>query len=140
MMNDEPEEVLKADQVLPPQKTGAQRKAEALIPYHWKKGQSGNPGGKNRNNKKILTRYLMEFLEANDNEKAKQLAQAVVLQAAKGNGVALKIVFDRVEGLLEKMVDVQSGGELIIRIARDNPALPEPSSGADEDTEDERSS
>ena len=45
-----------------------------------------------------LTRLIREALEANDEKQAKQLAAAMILQAAKGNGTAIKEIMNRIDG------------------------------------------
>ncbi len=63
------------------------------------KGQSGNPAGK-KPGTLGLTGLLRLVLDANDREEALALVKATVAQAKEGNGVALKIVWDRIDGLL----------------------------------------
>jgi hypothetical protein len=72
----------------------------------WKRGQSGNPGG--RPKRKPITEAYAQMLE--DPELCKQIAQAVVMQILKGNAQVLKEFTDRVEGKVAERTEV-SGPE-----------------------------
>jgi len=61
-----------------------------------------------------VTHFIKELLKANDYEQAKKLAQATIINAAKGNGVALRQILDRIDGPVKEQVDVTSGGEKLI--------------------------
>lgn len=74
----------------------------------WKKGQSGNPGG--RPKKKLIDRALEELLLENDSEKARELAQRVLQLALAGDVLAIKFIAERTEG--RAMQKVEISGEL----------------------------
>lgn len=79
------------------------------------KGVSGNPGGRPKGTVSI-TKHLRAALEAQDEKKAIMLAEAIILQAAKGNGVALKQVLDRIDGPVVE--ESNTNGSLTIRVVR----------------------
>ena len=81
----------------------------------FKPGQSGNPGGRPKGSVSI-TKHLRAALEAQDEKKAIMLAEAIILQAAKGNGVALKQVLDRIDGPVVE--ESNTNGSLTIRVVR----------------------
>jgi uncharacterized protein DUF5681 len=59
----------------------------------WRKGQSGNPGGRPR--KLPITEALASVI---DQEKAEQLANVVWQRADKGESWAIQFIADRLEG------------------------------------------
>lgn len=83
------------------------RKAPHLKQFQWKKGESGNPNGRPRT--KIVTSALIKVLEGNTlggvaipagKTVADVFAEAMILNAIKGNGSAIKEACNRVEGLV----------------------------------------
>jgi len=74
------------------------------------KGQSGNPLGRPKDSFSI-TRLIREALEAQDEKQAKQLAQALILNAAKGNGTAIKEIMSRIDGVIPTKTDHTNNGE-----------------------------
>lgn len=91
--------------------SGQQRKLRAIEPFRWQKGQSGNPGG--RPKRKPISDAYTALLDAIDPKTgltgAQLVAQAMFLQAFKGNVQAVKEITDRVEGALRQSVDVVFG-------------------------------
>lgn len=73
--------------------------------HQFKKGQSGNPKGKPKGTLSI-TKHIRAALEANDHEKAKQLADALIYNAAKGNGAAMKQILDRIDGPVKEELEL----------------------------------
>ena len=65
-------------------------------------GQSGNPSGR----PKGLTTLLNEALEADDFDAARKLIRATIINAARGNGTALKLIWDRAEGQVKQEVEM----------------------------------
>ena len=75
------------------------QRAKQLIPYQWKKGQSGNPAGrpKGKTLKEFAKDYLMSLP---DDEKIEYLAS-----------LPTEIVWKMAEGNPESKTDVTSGGK-----------------------------
>jgi hypothetical protein len=75
----------------------------------WKKGQSGNPGG--RGSRRLVTdslvRELSQAAEDGDGNKARSLAKALVKRAIEGDTRAADIVLERVEGKAEQVINVR---------------------------------
>jgi hypothetical protein len=72
------------------------------------------PGGRPKGSVSVV-KYIKQLLEANEDEQAKKLAQALILQAAKGNGAALKQILDRVDGPVKQEMEVT--GSMGVEIA-----------------------
>lgn len=73
-----------------------------LVPYHWKKGQSGNPAGRPKG--KTLKEFAREYLEKlPDDEKVDFLAS-----------LPTEIVWKMAEGNPKQDTDMTSGGNPII--------------------------
>lgn len=90
---------------------GRQRRLKAIEPFRWQKGQSGNPGG--RPKRKPISEAYEKFLQFKDDAgltAAERVAQAVIMQALKGNIQAVKEMTDRVEGSVRQSLDVALGG------------------------------
>ena len=85
-------------------------KPENLKPP-WKKGQSGNPGG--RPKKASITEAFLAVLEKpvpNDPQKrnyAELIAEATARQAIKGNVQAVKEIADRTEGRARQSIEIE---------------------------------
>ena len=77
----------------------------------WRKGQSGNPGG--RPKKLPLTdelRKLLAEVVPDDRQRrtfAEKIAEAVVKKAAKGNLQAVREIADRVEGKARQGIQIE---------------------------------
>jgi len=55
-----------------------------------------------------VTKFLKDLLEANECDQAKKLAQSLILNAAKGNGTAIKEVMSRIDGPIKQDIDLNS--------------------------------
>jgi hypothetical protein len=73
-------------------------RAERLRPYRWKPGQSGNPGGRPKNDS--ITSRLRRVLasEHNGREIADLIAERLIKEALSGKFPFLKELLDRTEG------------------------------------------
>jgi hypothetical protein len=84
-----------------------QEQSRALNDGRWKPGQSGNPKGRPPR-WLCLTSLVLDKLEANNGEKAKELAEAAIKQAIDGNSSALKEIWERIDGKVPDHVVVES--------------------------------
>jgi hypothetical protein len=109
-------------------KTGRERSLANLKPA-WKKGQSGG-GARYPKPRLNLTEEIRKALEANENAQALKLAQAIILQAAKGNGTAMRIVMDRIDGPIKEQIE--NSGTIRVIFGDDDPSS-EPTPWAEED-------
>jgi len=62
----------------------------------WPKGVSGNPGG--RRKKPLIVEALQQIGEANDSEKAKQIAEKLYSSAIHGSVPAAKLIVEYLHG------------------------------------------
>lgn len=106
----------------------------------WKKGQSGNPNGRPKG--RSMTAELERQLASGDT--MEKIVKATLLLAAKGNGVALRTVWDRIDGRIEQQVSVRqvselSDAELMEKLATYGLSLHETgaSDGASEETDED---
>jgi len=67
------------------------------------KGTSGNPTGRPKGAVSIIG-HIRKLLAGEDEARAKQLAEALILQSAKGNGVAIRQLLDRIDGPVTQKV------------------------------------
>ncbi len=80
-------------------------------PYHWKKGQSGNPSGRPKS--KVLSdayKNKLEELIPNDPEGrtwAELIAEAQVRDAVRGNVQAAREIADRTEGRARQSIELE---------------------------------
>lgn len=87
-------------------------------PHKFQKGKSGNPSGKRKDGthpnelyrlgEMRLSALLEDVLARNDGEKAKQLADVLVTRALQGDPVAIKAVLERVDGPVERKLQISS--------------------------------
>lgn len=95
---------------------------EALKPYCFKPGVSGNPSG--RPKKKLVDQSLTELLEATDSEQALALAKVLLAKALDGDVKALQLVAERTEGKPSQKVEVSGPdggaiqGEFVVRFVK----------------------
>lgn len=82
-----------------PRAGAAASPADRIRPFMWKKGQSGNPGGRPRN--ESLTARLRRVLaqEHNGREIADLIAERIVKEALSGKFPFAKELLDRLEGV-----------------------------------------
>lgn len=92
------------------EKTVPRQSSEALKPYWWKRGQSGNPAGRPPN-KPTLTEYMKARIhEVCETDRKKRtygeiLADRTIVLALEGNATALREVFDRIDGRLAQPIE-----------------------------------
>ena len=80
-----------------------------LKPHLFQPGQSGNPSGRPKGAISIMShlrKALQESYEGKEEGRARMVAEAIILQAAKGNGVALRQLLDRIDGTVTQKVVV----------------------------------
>jgi hypothetical protein len=98
----------------------AQRDPAAHLAAHqWKKGQSGNPGGRPKGTS--ITAHLRELLEQEHHGKpiARLLAERLTKEGLQGKLGHVKEILDRTEGAAKQTVEVQGaamGGGLIVLV------------------------
>lgn len=79
-----------------PQKQRKNKGHENIKPHQWKKGQSGNPGGRPRG--RSITARLREKLDADDGKLAELIVKVMIREAAKGKFQFAKEILERTEG------------------------------------------
>ena len=75
----------------------------------WKPGQSGNPNGRPKK-ENCLTDILREKVSA------EELAERLIAKANEGDMVAMKYIYDRIDGKPKESVDVNNTGEMIYKV------------------------
>lgn len=82
----------------------------------WRKGQSGNPGGRSRRDK-LISEQIILALKENDPEtktqKVRLLARALVDRAIAGDVQAAREIMDRVEGKAIQVNENHNFGESV---------------------------
>ena len=103
----------------------------AMIPYQFKHGQSGNPGGRPR--RKPLTDMLIRFLEQIDpkDKKKRQFAQKLIREwydrAMARSDLLLMEIFNRIDGKLAPETNQERKSERAYRaVVLDAPRPPRP--------------
>jgi hypothetical protein len=91
-------------------KTPAQRTA-ATLPHLWRKGVSGNPAGRPKNEPLLapeLRRQLGQICPEDPKKRTwcVYLMEKMLILAAKGNPAAIKEVFERTEGKVKDVVEL----------------------------------
>ncbi len=77
--------------------------------------KGGQPGNKNAVKNRPITEAITRALLANDGEKLRKLADALVARAINDDTRAAIEVNDRVEGKVTQPIDGTVEGELIVR-------------------------
>lgn len=72
-----------------------------LLPYQWKKGQSGNPAGRPKG--KTMKEYAREMLECQTEEERQEFL----------HGLPKEVIWKMAEGNWESKTDLTSGGQPI---------------------------
>lgn len=90
-----------------------QPKITPLLPYMWKKGQSGNPAGRPKG--KTMKDYAREMLECMTNEERQEFM----------HGLPKEIIWKMAEGNPSNNTDLTTGGQPIeaiigMRVIKDN--------------------
>jgi hypothetical protein len=84
-----------------------QRDYNELRPYQFKKGQSGNPGGRPKGSVSLKT-YAREMLEKmNDDERQEFL-----------NGLAKEVIWEMAEGKAQSNTDLKLTGDIKVNIVK----------------------
>ena len=98
-------------------KAQKQRKsnAEYVKPYQWKKGQSGNPGGRPKGSN--LTARLRRALAENDGKLAELIVRRLIVEAGKGKFQHVKEIFDRVDGSVVQRFQMEDALQEMLRTA-----------------------
>lgn len=91
---------------------------ETRPPGRWKKGESGNPSGRRKDGihpshlvklgEARLSALIEDELASDDGRLARALARELVRRAISGDPYATKAVLDRVEGAVEKKVNISA--------------------------------
>jgi hypothetical protein len=88
----------------------SKKRGEWLRPYHFKKGQSGNPGGRPKNDK--AKEIAQAIFEGNEEAIYKAFGKALL----KGNAYAFDVLANRAFGKLTDKMKLEGGEELIARL------------------------
>lgn len=96
--------------------------------------KKGNQLAKGKGSKQ-LSKRLKEALAENNGALADELVTAIINHAKKGNAPYMKMLWDRMEGPIKEATE--HGGNINIRVVRDNHLAPDPSFGTDEDADGE---
>lgn len=72
-----------------------------ILPYMWKKGQSGNPAGRPKG--KTMKEYARELLACQTDEEREEFL----------NGIDKRTIWEMAEGKAEAKTDITTGGEKI---------------------------
>lgn len=107
-----------------------------ILPYCWKPGQSGNPGGRPKS--RLLTYQLERLLKQKDPKTGKRnaelVAAALIKELAKGRNV--KELFDRLEGPVVASADEELSARTVSAVERvldrlDGDGAPQPETATD---------
>ncbi len=99
---EEMEEEEKTDKQLLNNTNKAKSKAPQLMPFMWKKGQSGNPAGRPKG--KTMKEYAKELLACQTEEERQEFL----------HGLSKDIIWKMAEGNPDNKTDITSGGEKIV--------------------------
>lgn len=96
--------------------------ATQLKPYQWKQGQSGNPNGRPKKTM-ALTNALKEYSELKDEtgktyrEKLTEKLYSMALE--EGDIIALKYIYDRVEGKPKETIEHEGAIPAVVSIPQE---------------------
>lgn len=92
--------------------------------HQFKRGQSGNPGGRPKGESLVaaLRRRLAE--EHNGKTLGEILVEALIKGAVQGKPQHIKEVLDRVEGKVTDKLDLNASGPLTIKVVYDDERSP----------------
>ena len=94
-----------------PEKQPKRNRASHLVNWCWKKGQSGNPGGRPKHD--FASEFARKVLEAEgDEKKLTEYANAFAAQLGKGNAYTFKELAERGYGKLKENVQHDFGDEM----------------------------
>ena len=77
------------------------------IENRWKKGQSGNPGGRPKGSVNLTSR-LRTALSKNDGQLAEVIVKVLIREAAKGKFNHLHEILDRIDGKVVQQVQLNA--------------------------------
>lgn len=78
-----------------------EKRIAPILPYMWKKGQSGNPAGRPKG--KTMKEYARELLACQTDEEREEFL----------NGIDKRTIWEMAEGKAEAKTDITTGGEKI---------------------------
>lgn len=96
-----------------------------IAAWQWKPGQSGNPGGRPKND---VARQIAQAAFENNPE---LVYSGLVKQMKRGNGFVFQVAADRAYGKLTDKMELNAGEELLLRLmaGRKRTAKPQPVEG-----------
>lgn len=82
------------------------------------KGQSGNPAGRPRKNEEMRAalRRALAATDATGQKNKDAVAQALVREARNGNVLAVREIFDRIDGKVKDETAVDHGGKIEVEV------------------------
>lgn len=103
-----------------PQHQAKNRRKPPPVETRFKKGQSGNPGGRPKGDglTSMLRKYMAEKDPSGKSTWGERICMALVRKAAKGNVQAFEKLADRVEGKVRDRVEITGaeGGSIVFEI------------------------
>jgi hypothetical protein len=93
------------------------------IEHRWKPGISPNPGGLPRGTKQVKKRLrneLMRYLRDNPGKK-RDIVLGLIAGCEAGDAACQRIAWDRVDGVLEKKIDIRARAIVKVLVRGDDP-------------------